>query len=146
MRQQTTEMHQIKVVTAEVTLPLDADRDRLTRVVSNLLSNAVKYSQDGGVILVSLTQEEAEGRRWVMLSVQDEGLGIPAAELPHIFERFRRASNVRGRIAGTGIGLAGAKQTVELHGGEMRVESVENKGTTVTMRLPLDQGISADTT
>jgi signal transduction histidine kinase len=138
MQQQNTELPQIRMKSAEATLPLEGDRDRLSRVVANLLSNAVKYSPAGGTITVSLTQEETEQRRWVVLSVQDAGMGIPAADLPSIFERFHRGSNVRGMIAGTGIGLAGAKQTVELHGGDIRVESVEGKGTSVTVRLPLD--------
>jgi len=138
MQQQTSELHRIVMDTAAASVPLEGDRDRLTRVVSNLLSNAIKYSPDGGTINVSLAPEESDHRRWMVLSVKDEGLGIPAAELPEIFERFHRASNVRARIAGTGIGLAGAKQTVELHGGDIQVESVEGEGTTVTVRLPLD--------
>jgi len=138
VHQQMTGLPYIRVETADTVLPIDADRDRLTRVVSNLLSNAVKYSPNGGTITVSLAQEQAEERNWAVLSVRDEGVGIPAAELPEIFERFHRGSNVRDKIAGTGIGLAGAKQTVELHGGDIRIESVEGKGTTVIVRLPLD--------
>jgi len=68
--------------------------------------------------------------------VQDAGLGIPAADLPHVFERFYRALNVAGRIAGTGIGLAGAKHLVEQHGGTITVQSREGEGTAFTIRLP----------
>ncbi|MGE3599462.1 MAG: sensor histidine kinase [Dehalococcoidia bacterium] len=72
-----------------------------------------------------------------MIQVQDEGIGIPPADLPHIFERYQRGANVAGRIAGTGIGLAGARQIVELHGGTIEVESVEGHGSVFTVRLPL---------
>jgi signal transduction histidine kinase len=71
-----------------------------------------------------------------VLTVRDEGLGIPASDLPHVFERFHRGSNVE-RISGTGIGLAGAKDIVEQHGGTISVASSEGHGTTVVVRLPL---------
>src|SRR5204862_6429143 len=79
---------------------------------------------------------------WATLQVQDRGLGIPAADLPYVFERFRRGSNV-GRIGGTGIGLAGAKQIVEQHDGSIAAGSAEGEGTTVTVRLPLAPGSRA---
>jgi signal transduction histidine kinase len=66
-------------------------------------------------------------------------MGIPAAELPHIFEQYYRASNVVGKVAGTGIGLAGARQIVEQHGGSIEVESEEGRQTTFTVRLPLQR-------
>jgi signal transduction histidine kinase len=72
-----------------------------------------------------------------MLAVRDQGMGIPAADLPHIFERFHRGSNVVGRIAGTDIGLATARQIVEQHGGTITVESQPGTGSTFTVRLPL---------
>ena len=74
----------------------------------------------------------------------DHGLGVPAADLPRIFERFRRAGNVAGRIGGTGIGLASARQIVEQHGGALTAESVEGAGSTFTVRLPLASGASGD--
>jgi signal transduction histidine kinase len=69
--------------------------------------------------------------------VQDQGIGIPAADLPHMFERFQRGRNVKGQIAGTGIGLAAARQLIEEHGGRVTMDSREGHGTTVTIRLPL---------
>jgi len=69
--------------------------------------------------------------------VTDQGLGIPVADLPHIFDRFVRAGNVVGHIQGTGIGLASARGIVEQHGGTIMVESQEGQGTTFTVRLPL---------
>ncbi len=71
-----------------------------------------------------------------MLTIEDRGIGIPAADLPHVFEPFHRASNVR-QINGTGIGLAGVKQIVEMHGGTLSITSREGHGTVVTVRLPL---------
>jgi signal transduction histidine kinase len=73
-----------------------------------------------------------------VLFVRDHGIGIPDQDLPCIFERFHRARNVVGRTPSTGIGLSGAKQTVDQHGGSIAVESEEGKGTTVTVHLPLD--------
>ena len=73
---------------------------------------------------------------WAVVTVADQGVGVPAADLPHVFERFHRGTNVRG-IAGSGIGLAGAKVIVEQHGGMLDIESAERMGTTITLRLPL---------
>jgi signal transduction histidine kinase len=73
----------------------------------------------------------------VQLTVRDEGIGIPAADLERIFERYRRGRNV-GQISGTGLGLTGARQIVEQHGGVIAIESAEGRGTSVTVRLPLD--------
>jgi signal transduction histidine kinase len=109
------------------------DVARVQRVVANILSNALKYSPEGGEVLVAV---DVAGDKAV-LTVRDQGLGIPAADLPHIFERFRRGTNVAGRIAGTGIGLAGAKEIVAQHGGDIRVDSAEGVGTSMVVRLPL---------
>ncbi len=109
---------------------------RLRRVLDNLISNALKYgaNQDVRVRLERVINAEREE---VVLSVADRGIGIPAADLPHILERFHRGANVVGRIPGTGIGLAGTRQIVEAHGGTIAIESREGQGTTVTVRLPL---------
>lgn len=113
------------------------DGPRLERVVHNLLDNAIKYSRgEGNIALRIATLDAPEQERWAVLTVQDEGIGIPAADLPHIFNRFQRGGNV-GNPAGTGIGLAGVKQIVEQHHGTIAVESVDGQGTTVTVRLPL---------
>jgi signal transduction histidine kinase len=109
---------------------------RLERVLENLLSNAIKYSPEGGSITVAIADEEIGGP-WAVLTVRDQGLGIPAADLPRVFERFQRARNVEGRIGGTGIGLASARQIVEQHGGTIAAESAEGTGSTFTVRLPL---------
>jgi signal transduction histidine kinase/CheY-like chemotaxis protein len=108
------------------------DVSRVERVVANLLANAIKYSPAGGEVVVSIDVNSESA----VLTVRDEGLGIPATDLPHIFERFHRGSNVE-RISGTGIGLASAKDIVERHGGTISVTSVEGQGTTVAVHLPL---------
>ena len=118
-------------------LHLGLDRARITRVVGNLLSNALKYSPTDRSILVRVAQETEANGPEALIAVTDQGIGIPAADLPLIFERFRRASNVVGRVQGTGIGLASALGIVTQHGGTISVESKEGEGSTFTVRLPL---------
>ncbi|HEX2170908.1 MAG TPA: HAMP domain-containing sensor histidine kinase, partial [Dehalococcoidia bacterium] len=114
------------------------DAARLERVVANLLSNAIKYSPAGGEIMLTVGMDlDDTGTAWATFSVQDRGIGIPAKDVPRIFERFHRGGNVVGRIAGTGIGLAGSRQIVEQHGGTISVQSREGEGSTFTVRLPL---------
>jgi signal transduction histidine kinase len=108
------------------------DAVRLERVIDNLLSNAIKYSPAGGDVTISLRREGD----WAVLAVEDRGIGIPDQDLPHIFERFRRAGNVVGRISGSGLGLAGARDVVALHGGSIRAENVAAGGARFVIRLP----------
>jgi signal transduction histidine kinase len=116
------------------------DADRLTRVLENLVANAVKYSPAGSTVVVRVDRAETPDGPLAVLSVTDQGVGIPAADLPHIFERFRRGGNVAGRIAGSGLGLWGSQRIVAQHGGTIAIESTEGRGTTVTVRLPLEVG------
>lgn len=113
------------------------DGDRLERVLTNLLSNALKYSADDSPVVVCIGSEEREGTDWAIVSVEDAGIGIPSADLPHVFERFHRGRNVGGETTGAGIGLAGSKQIVEQHGGRIEVESTEGQGSRFTVRLPV---------
>jgi PAS domain S-box-containing protein len=113
------------------------DTARLQRVVANLLSNAVKYSPNAGEITVAVRRVDEGAVSWAQLTVADHGIGIPAADLPHVFERFRRAGNVPRVLTGTGIGLSDVLQTVQRHGGTVRVESEEGVSTVFTIRLPL---------
>ena len=124
--------HRLRLLASAPTAPGFWDVSRLERVVANLLANAIKYSPAGGDVVVSV-DVDAES---AILTVRDEGLGIPATDVPHIFERFHRGSNVE-RISGTGIGLASAKDIVERHGGTISLTSVEGQGTTVVVHLPL---------
>jgi signal transduction histidine kinase len=135
-QQATTERHQLHLETAEPELVGSCDGRRLGRVLVNLLGNAFKYSPDGGAITVSLARESGACPRAV-IAIRDPGLGIPPEDLPQIFERFHRGRNVAAAIPGTGLGLTGARQIVEQHGGSIAVESQEGRGTTVTIVLPL---------
>ena len=138
--QQTTDRHAIGLETEVPQLVGLWDAQRLERVLSNLLGNAIKYSPRGGSIHVALeAEQDGRGASYAVLRVRDHGEGIPDSDLPYIFERFRRGQNVEGRIPGTGIGLAGARQIIELHGGSILAESQVGKGTTLTVRLPLAQ-------
>jgi PAS domain S-box-containing protein len=129
--------HDVRLETAIPELVGLWDADRLTRVLENLLANAVKYSPPGSAVEVRLVREEIPDGETALLSVADQGVGIPAADLPFVFERFRRGGNVAGRIAGTGIGLWGSQRVVAQHGGTIAIESTEGHGTTVMVRLPL---------
>jgi len=110
---------------------MTGDPKLLFQVFSNLLSNAIKYSPDGGVIAVDAATVADE----VVVTVADHGIGIPAADLDRLFERYHRGSNVSG-IVGTGVGLYLVKMVVDMHGGAVAVESREDKGSRFTVRLP----------
>jgi signal transduction histidine kinase len=122
------------------------DRSRIERVIANLVSNALKYSPKETVVDVELRVEpEADpgqrspGQRGeAVLVVRDRGLGIPARDLPRLFDWFHRGANVQGRIEGTGVGLASVRLILEQHRGSIAVESREGEGSTFTVRLPLD--------
>ena len=123
------------IVDAPGTLPsIVGDRERIEQVVVNILSNAVKYTPSGGHIRLSAFVP-AENR--VRITVEDDGVGIPAADVPRLFERFYRVDKARSRAAGgTGLGLAIAKEIVEQHEGKIALASEYGKGTTVTITLP----------
>jgi PAS domain S-box-containing protein len=143
--QQTAPSHRLSLVASVPELVGWWDRLRLERALSNLLSNAVKYSPQGGEITVSIARQLDNGQEWAVLAVQDQGIGIPAEDLPHIFERFYRGRNVAGKIGGTGIGLASARAIVEQHGGTLTVQSIEGQGAVFTVRLPIVSGEQAGT-
>lgn len=129
------ETHRFHLRSTESTLTGEWDGARLERVLENFLSNACKYSPQGSSITVTVTREGERDDGWAVLTVADTGIGIPAADVPHIFERFYRADNARG-IQGTGVGLVGAKQIIEQHGGTIAIASEEGEGTTVMIHLP----------
>lgn len=124
--------HQLRFERPRAPVTGEWDPHLLRRVVANLIGNAVKYSPGGGVVTARVSLEDGEA----VLTVSDEGIGIPPADLPRIFELRQRGGNV-GAIAGSGIGLAGVKRIVERHGGTITAESELGRGTTVTVRLPL---------
>lgn len=133
-----TEHHQLCVTSDLPELTSVCDERRIERVVENLLGNAIKYSPRGGSVTVSVERQERAGRTCAVVAVIDEGMGIPSADLPLIFERFQRGGNTTRRIPGTALGLASARRIVEQHGGTIEVTSVEGQGSTFTICLPLD--------
>jgi len=108
---------------------------RLRQLLDNLLTNAAKYSPSGSTIRISLLDEDS----WIILSVADEGPGIPQSEQGRIFEKFYRASNVPDKIVGTGLGLAIVQSIVDSHQGRIWVESVEGKGSTFFVVFPASE-------
>lgn len=135
----TTDRHTIELHADPSALSGQWDTTRIERVIDNLLSNAVKYSA-GGPIQVDIRRSKVNGADVALLTVRDQGVGIPRKDVPFVFDRFRRGSNVRGRVGGTGIGLAGVRNVIEQHGGTIGVESVEGAGSTFTVCLPLAPG------
>jgi two-component system, OmpR family, sensor kinase len=112
-------------------MPMVGDAKILFQAFSNLFSNAVKYSPDGGGIEVTMESSPDQ----IVITVSDRGIGIPASDLEHLFERYHRGSNVSG-IVGTGVGLYLVKTAVELHHGTVEVQSREGEGSRFTVRLP----------
>jgi signal transduction histidine kinase len=110
------------------------DASRLERALSNLVGNAIKYNRPDGTVRVRVRVEQHDT---AVIDVIDEGIGIPETDRARIFERFTRGGNVAGRIAGSGVGLAIVRQVVEQHRGSVEVASVEGRGSTFTIRLPL---------
>lgn len=127
------ENHTIVFQTQGEYINAQMDEKLLRHIFSNLLSNAVKYSPQGGTVSFELISKHKEA----IFRVQDQGIGIPIAEQAQLFNSFHRASNV-GTISGTGLGLAIVKKSVDLHGGEIIVDSQVGVGTTFTVKLPLN--------
>ena len=134
-----TDRHAVRLESEHPALVGPWDESRLERVLANLIGNAIKFSPAGGAVVLRVWREEGPAGPTAVVSVSDEGVGIPAVDQPRIFDRFVRGGNAVGAFAGAGIGLAGARQIVEQHGGTMTVESTEGIGSTFTVRLPLDE-------
>ena len=114
---------------------IEIDTDQMMRVIDNIMNNAIKYSPDGGTITVRLQQRQNQ----VLLSIADQGLGIPRKDLSKIFDRFYRADKARSRAqGGTGLGLAIAKEIVNAHGGKIWADSREGHGSTFYISLPYE--------
>ena len=111
------------------------DRERIEQVLINMISNAIKYTHDGGRIELSANY----GDGFVSASVQDNGIGIPKEDVPHVFERFYRVDKARSRESGgTGLGLSIAQEIVARHDGRLSLKSRQGKGTTITVELPVE--------
>jgi signal transduction histidine kinase len=127
--------HTIEVDDAGSTLRVNADEPRMEQVVLNLLTNAVNHAPDSNRIDVRLRAIDGQAE----IAVQDDGPGIPATVLPHLFSRFFRGG-AEGKGPGLGLGLYISREIVAAHGGTIGVESTEGQGATFTVRLPLLDG------
>jgi signal transduction histidine kinase len=134
--------HSIRVNEAAAELRGAWDAAQLERMLANLIGNAVKYSPTGTCVDINVGTEVDGDGQWAVLQVTDQGVGIPARDLPFVFEPFRRGSNV-GSVAGTGLGLASVWQVVKACGGRLGIDSEEGRGTSITVRLPLPDGTSS---
>lgn len=120
---------------------VEIDTDKMTQVLDNILNNAIKYSPDGGEIRVGMKTTDAQ----LIISISDEGLGIPKKDLPRIFDRFYRVDKARSRAqGGTGLGLAIAKEIIKQHKGFIWAKSEYGKGSTFTIVLPYDKDAILD--
>ena len=125
--------HAISFIRQDDSMPCCMDEKLLEHILSNLLSNAIKYSPTGSTVRFSLTLKDG----LAVFTIQDQGIGIPPEDLPHLFESFHRATNV-GNIQGTGLGLAIVKKCVDTHNGEIAVKSEVGVGTIFIVTLPLN--------
>jgi two-component system sensor histidine kinase VicK len=125
----------VKRVIPDFQIWVDVDTSKLTQVLDNIMNNAIKYSPDGGVITARLEDHQTE----VVLSITDQGLGIPNKDVTQIFDRFFRVDKARSRAqGGTGLGLAISKEIIERFGGRVWVESTEGRGSTFFVALPYE--------
>lgn len=114
------------------------DRDKLTLAITNVLGNAIKYTPEGGDVTVSVRTDDKE----LVVQIADTGIGMSPEDAAKVFERFYRAKDPRvSKVTGTGLGLALARDVVKLHGGDIGVESIKDKGSTFTIRVPLGAAV-----
>jgi len=137
----TTKKHQLRLVLDGMKgvdkVMAFVDKNRCLQIVNNLLSNAIKYSPEGGEIEVGLYYSSA-ARAEAVIWVKDHGIGIRESESANIFKRFHRVQDIDPSISGLGIGLYLVKELVTLHSGRIWVESVEGRGSTFSVQLPLN--------
>jgi signal transduction histidine kinase len=130
----TLERHTLEADIPEGSLLISGDPARLEQVLQNLLQNAIKYSPNGGTVSLGLARQDD----LALISVSDQGVGIPESARPYLFQRFYRAHNVTGRnMSGMGIGLYLVHLIVTLHHGTVEYRSAENQGSTFIVRLPI---------
>lgn len=128
----------LRLLPAQQDIEVFCDAEAVHQILSNLIDNAIKYTPEGGSVTLSAQRKAREsGPPMVEISVRDSGVGIPPEDIPRLFERFYRVDKARSReLGGTGLGLAIVKHLTHAHGGEVRVESIMNQGSTFTFSLP----------
>lgn len=131
--------HSLELSVPDTPLAMSCDSLRIEQVLTNLVSNAIKYSPTGGLVRVVLARSDGKA----VLEVSDQGVGIAAGDLAHVFEPFRRTGAARHQVPGAGLGLFVARRITEAHGGNVEVESKPGVGTTFRVRLPLAAAAAA---
>src|SRR5579871_5720304 len=125
---------EVKIESDLAQVEIEADRTRISQLITNLLSNAIRYNRTGGGVKLGVGRENGEA----ILTVADTGVGIAEEDQGHVFERFFRADKARSREAGgSGLGLAICRSIVEAHGGTIEFTSKANEGTTFVVKLPV---------
>jgi signal transduction histidine kinase/DNA-binding response OmpR family regulator len=150
--QTTTNNHDLQLSVAEDPLMVDGDEFRLSQALTNLIGNAIKYSPAGGTIEIAARRSDDPPSRpaeipassFAMITVSDQGIGIPQDVQDRLFQRFFRAPNTKGRISGMGLGLYITREIIQRHGGYLWVESEEGNGSTFGIALPLATAASPD--
>lgn len=142
----TTRRHTLDVQRPDHPVPVAGDRTRLRELLDNLLANALAFSPDGGPVELRLAAEERDGRPWALLRIEDRGVGIPADDLPFVFQRYRRGRDAARSVRGSGLGLYAARAIASAHGGDLWVERTATRdeatppdgwhGTIVALALP----------
>lgn len=139
---QSSERHELTLITSIPHIQAQVDRGRIEQVLMNLITNAIKYSPEGGKVEVTLQVEK--GQQVALISIRDYGIGIPQSEQAELFGRFVRASNGQTQgISGTGLGLYMCRELISQHGGDIWFESTEGVGSTFFLRLPLSTSTSS---
>jgi signal transduction histidine kinase/DNA-binding response OmpR family regulator len=124
-------------------LVMNYDELKVQQIIYNLISNAIKFTEEGGKVMLHMKTSEIDGIPHVQVQVIDTGIGIPASDVPHIFDRFYQFKDSITKFGrGTGIGLSLCKLLIDLMGGRIDVKSVENVGTTFTVSFPIEESIS----
>ena len=133
LHQRDSNVHKLNIELPKGPLVCNCDCGRLSQVMNNLISNAIKYSPNGGVVKVKVWEESNQ----IVCSVTDQGMGVSQVDLENIFKPFHRSRATKGTIPGIGLGLSASRRIVELHGGELKVESTFGKGSTFYVVLPV---------
>lgn len=137
LHQRDSRIHKLNIEMPKCPLVCNCDRGRLSQVMNNLISNAIKYSPNGGTVTVKVWEEKTQ----IVFSVTDQGLGVSPDDLNNIFKPFHRSKATKATIPGIGLGLSASRRIIELHGGELKVESTLSKGSTFFVVLPTQSEI-----
>jgi signal transduction histidine kinase len=127
----------LRLKTDKSTYFCSVDPLQIQMVFENLVHNAYKYSPEGREVIVEIATSNSE----IIIQVKDEGVGIDSKDIPKLFKKFSRVENINSTASGTGLGLYWAKQLIDLHKGEISVDSVLGNGTTITVRLPREEQV-----